>query len=167
MYQIRPANIEDISQICKVCKESWLNTYPNPEFGINMTDILDKDFDSSERKESWKERISKQDAHVWIAEANEDVVGFCEVKLSNDKSILQAIYIHPKYQGLGIGTNFLLTAFDWLPQEKPIELQVATYNAQAISFYKKHGFKKIAEKCEPYLLPNGKKIPLLKMTRSI
>jgi len=163
--QIRLAELTDIPDLCYVHKMTWLHTYPNDGCGIYESDILEKDFSSNKRVEAWTKRICDQSGRIWVAEDEGRVVAFCEVKFQPINNLLEAIYILPKFQKQGIGKLMCEEAICWLGGEKPIELQVAKYNNGAINFYKKLGFKEQVYEIKPYLLPNGKNIPLIAMIR--
>lgn len=162
---IRLAEISDIPDLCDVHKQTWLFTYPNSACNISESDILEKDFSSSERIEAWTKRIRDQLGRIWVAEICGRVVAFCEVKVRQSNNLLEAIYVLPEFQNQGIGKLLCERAISWLGTEKPIELQVAEYNTSAINFYKKLGFEKQTYEIKPYLLPNRKKIPLIAMIR--
>lgn len=164
--KIREAVEADIAQLCHVHRETWLDTYPNDQHGIMLDDILDKDYFSAERSASWKERMQEKDKKLLVALVDDKIVGFCETKREAPNNILEAIYVLPASQGLGIGKKLVSKSLAWLANDNPLELQVASYNASSIGFYERLGFVATSEKIKPYILPNGKKIPLIKMLRS-
>lgn len=72
------------------------------------------------------------DKEVWVAEGDE-VVGF----LTLDEAFLEALYVGPEHQGLGIGTSLL----DLAKARRPdgFALWVFASNAAARGFYHRHG----------------------------
>ena len=165
-FTIRKASPQDIAALIQVHKLTWLATYPSVEFGITEKDIAEKDFDNPERATKWAERLKRSDLVIFVAEINTNVVGFAEIQLGEEKNHLETIYILPNYQGCGLGKALLRQIIAVADKDKSITLQVATYNQKAISFYQKNGFVKSGQDIPPYILPNGKKIPLLEMVKS-
>jgi chorismate mutase/ribosomal protein S18 acetylase RimI-like enzyme len=72
------------------------------------------------------------DKEVWLAEADE-LVGFATL----DEAFLDALYVGPEHQGLGIGTALL----DLVKARRPdgFSLWVFASNAPARGFYHRHG----------------------------
>lgn len=72
------------------------------------------------------------DKEVWVAEADE-IVGFATL----DEAFLDALYVGPDHQGLGIGTTLL----DLAKARRPdgFALWVFAGNAPARGFYHRHG----------------------------
>jgi chorismate mutase/GNAT superfamily N-acetyltransferase len=72
------------------------------------------------------------DKEVWVAEGDE-IVGF----LTLDDAFLDALYVGPGYQGLGVGTSLLDLAKARRPEG--FALWVFASNAPARGFYHRHG----------------------------
>jgi chorismate mutase/ribosomal protein S18 acetylase RimI-like enzyme len=72
------------------------------------------------------------DKEVWVAEGDE-IVGF----LTLDDAFLDALYVGPEHQGLGIGTSLLELAKARRPDG--FALWVFASNAPARGFYHRHG----------------------------
>ena len=131
--KIRRAIPEDASQIQKLMKKVWLDTYPNEEFGITKASIdkFVKDWDSQEQVRIMSKNIgSKRPStdHLVAVADNKIVANMLVVNNG-----LRQLYIDPKYQYRGIGSEMLGKA-------KIDSLEVVKYNLQAVNFYKKHGF---------------------------
>ena len=81
---------------------------------------------------------------IWVADINDDSVGF--VTAMPEKGMLHVVWldIHPDYQRHGIGTTLLDVVI--LAGKNhgigPIIVEVWDGNKQAVDFYIKHGFKK-------------------------
>ncbi|MSU75099.1 MAG: N-acetyltransferase, partial [Candidatus Magasanikbacteria bacterium] len=135
-----------------------------------VRDIKVINFVSAERHKRWEGTLQKKKIiKVWVAKnkANK-VVGFCVARKAKLCNILGAIYVLPRYQGKGIGQKLAGVAFEWLGK-KDIVVDVVKYNATAIVFYKKLGFKKIGAtpKKDLYKLPSGKMLPEVRMVRKV
>jgi len=143
--QIQDATPNDADGIRQVQQYTWLATYPNAELGITREDIEAVFQTNSEeaikRRQVRQQRINTDPlVHFWIARKAQRVVGFCIARKEATKGRIQAIYVLPECQGTGIGRQLLQTAFDWLGNPQEIVLNVASYNHQAISFYRRFGF---------------------------
>ena len=169
IIEIFEATPEDAAGIIAVQKETWLDTYPNEEYGITKEDILSRDWDSPNRIVRWQKMIAEHGdmGRMWIAKEGERVIGFCSATKDNDQNRIRAIYVLPEYQKEGVGRKLIDKAFDWLGDNKDSFVAVAKYNANAIHFYKRMGFEGEAEvpPSPAGQLPTGKTIPEVEMIR--
>lgn len=79
---------------------------------------------------------------------------------------LQAIYVLPERQGMGIGKLLWKRAVEFFDGKLPVVLQVANYNESAISFYQRLGFSMHTGRFhtkDSHALKNGKEIPVMTM----
>lgn len=155
----------DETELIILFKETWLATYPNEKYNITKEDILMKDWDSEERLLKWKNIISengKNGIYNFAAKKADKLVGFCQVVKGKDYNELKIIYVLPDYQGRGIGKMLLSKALTLLDLDKDTIVEVVEYNKSAIGFYKKLGFVEF-EKGNGHEVPNGKKMPTIKM----
>ena len=78
----------------------------------------------------------------WVVEIGQKsksrMIAYASANLSNN--VLTTIYVHPDYQGQGVGQALFETICAFLDKTKPIGLRVVSYNENAIHFYKKRGF---------------------------
>ena len=148
-----------------VAKKTWLATYPNKEYGISRKDILLKDFDSKEKIDSWGKIIKnsgKKSKYICVAKHNGKVIGFCFVSKKNNFNELNALYILPEYQKMGIGRKLVNKSVDWLGRGKNITVKAASYNKNAIDFYERYGFIKTGAMSKNRLV-NKKIIPEIQL----
>jgi ribosomal protein S18 acetylase RimI-like enzyme len=170
--QIHDATPNDADGVRHVQQSTWLATYPNAELGITKEDIEARFHASSEeaikRRQTQHQRINSDPlVHLWVAKEAERIVGFCLAKKEGPQNRIQAIYVLPEYQGTGIGKRLLQTASDWLGSQQEIVLNVASYNHQAITFYKKFGFVPSGRLAHSGItkLPSGVVIPEIEMIK--
>ena len=170
MIIIKKPTKEDAHGVQEVFYKTWLATYPNKDAGILKEDI--EEFYKSRNSE---ESIKKREEFFMNIPANElfliakdetKVVGVFVVVKKEEFNQLQAIYVLPEYQRKGIGMMFWKKAKEFFDKSKDIIVQVAIYNKQAISFYKKLGFidtgKRFSD--EKYKMPiSGAVIPEIEM----
>jgi ribosomal protein S18 acetylase RimI-like enzyme len=169
MIIIGKPNIDDIEEIQEVFYKTWLATYPNDEIGITSDDI----------EEKFKDRLTEQSIQkrsddifdnsekklYLVAKDGLTVVGVCKAIKDENGGQLQAIYVLPDYQEKGIGRMLWAGVERFFDDNKDIVVQVATYNAQAINFYKKLGFVDTGKRfVDKHKMPvSGKFIPEMEL----
>jgi ribosomal protein S18 acetylase RimI-like enzyme len=141
---------EDAEAVSELLHVTWMATYPNAEAGITEEDIrLRTEGEKGERIpqniQNWRENIESNDGSraVFVARQDSQVVGMSAsgISASNGKRRLYALYVLPETQGKGVGSKLMEKALDWLGEEQDIYLAVASYNQNAIGFYKRFGFE--------------------------
>ena len=170
--EVLDATPNDVDQIKVVQSITWLATYPNVEAGITQEDI-ESQLNSPQRNENyqrWKKTINKDDnSHFFVAKEADKVVGYCSpyIDEKNNANRLGAIYVLPEYQGKGVGGKLMDTAIAWYGLGKDITVHVASYNQNAIDFYKRYGFVETGRKVTDDVakLPSGAEIPEIEMVR--
>jgi ribosomal protein S18 acetylase RimI-like enzyme len=140
--EITKATVNDTAAIAKVQHDTWIATYPNEEQGVTENYIRQRVSNSQtpERKDFWKESLSRKDTGIWVAKFKGKVIGFCVMKKTSTYNSLEAIYVLPENQGGGFGPELIEAALSWGDKDKDTRVEVASYNEQAINFYKKYGF---------------------------
>lgn len=134
---------EDVKKIREIQKEVWLATYPNEEHGIT-TGAIEQQFADKEKTSTWirqvKQALVSGESSGWTAKVDNKIVGYCFLRKMEDKNRIMAIYVLPQYQKQGIGKALMEKMFEWIDNTKPTALEVASYNVNAIAFYKSFGF---------------------------
>ncbi|KRW59571.1 GNAT family N-acetyltransferase [Pseudomonas sp. TTU2014-080ASC] len=82
-------------------------------------------------------------SHTRVAKCGGQTVGF----VSLVGNTLASIFIHPDYQGMGIGKRLLQSACN---ERSELQLNVYCQNTNAIAFYRWHGFIDVAEGVDEY-----------------
>jgi ribosomal protein S18 acetylase RimI-like enzyme len=117
--KILDQKVEDVLEVTRLIRETWLDTYPNKEFGITKEEILDK-YDES--KPDFAQRLERRrnylnnnddDHHSWVAKIGQKIVGFCDAKRGEENRI-QAIYVLPDYQRKKVGGKLMQNTLDWI-----------------------------------------------------
>lgn len=164
---IEAAKPEDAAGIMRVRKETWLATYPNKEAGVTVEDIQQDALDSEEEIAKCRNVIENPNATVrnWVAkEADGTVVGYGRGKRGKEQNEIYGLYVLPTHQGRGLGRELMQRVIDWLGDDKPITLFVATYST-AVDLYMKFGFEIIGEPVPGPSFASGRSIPSFKMVR--
>src|SRR5699024_10955033 len=104
-FIIRKMKKEDTKQVQDVAKKCWEATYDQ---------IIPRNIQESFLKAAYSDEMverRRQESFIFVAEMENDVVGFANFTPVNDEgqSKLGAIYIHPNSQNKGIGTALLQT----------------------------------------------------------
>ncbi len=167
--QITKTMPEDARGAVNVLYKTWLDTYPNEEFGITVEDIKEsyKNSLTEEGINKQKERISSTPENQFriSAKYNDEVVGIARATVEKDYNQLNMLYILPEFQGRGIGQKIWNELEKNLDPKKKTIVQMAVYNKKAISFYKKLGFIDIGKKVENggFSIKSGIVIPEIEM----
>jgi ribosomal protein S18 acetylase RimI-like enzyme len=163
--EISIAKPEDNRGIQEVFYKTWLDTYPNEEVGITVEDIeyKYKDRFTEEGLQKSLERMmnAPKDHFVFVAKDTDVVVGVCRAEATENGNRLLALYVLPEYQGKGIGKKLWAEAQKRFNSAKDTLVNVATYNANAIEFYKKLGFEDTGRRFieENFKMKSGNTIP--------
>ncbi|MFC0559200.1 GNAT family N-acetyltransferase [Halalkalibacter alkalisediminis] len=136
---IRKATLEDISDVQKIAKETWNHTYE----GLIPREIQDKFIESAYSDESMKRRVHH--SLLLVATANNTVIGFANFFSRESEAILGAIYIYPKEQGKGIGSELLVAGIKELQSVSKIYVEVENGNETGEAFYQAKGFSLLEE----------------------
>lgn len=152
-FNNKPVSIEraipqDAEAVSELLRRTWMATYPNAEAGITEEDIrLRTEGENGERIsqniKDWRKRIETSDGSVAVFVAKEDdrVVGMTAPGIIDGRRRIGAIYVLPENQGKGVGSLLMQKSLNWHGTEEDIYLLVASYNQNAIEFYKRFGFK--------------------------
>ena len=88
-------------------------------------------------KKFYRNRVF-QDCEVWVAEDDQELVGFCAFK----DGWVDHLYLLPAYVGGSLGETLLNKAKN---NHGFLQLWVFQRNFRAISFYERNGFQKVKE----------------------
>ncbi|HSX31702.1 MAG TPA: GNAT family N-acetyltransferase [Candidatus Saccharimonadales bacterium] len=144
---VERATPDDAEAISELLRVTWQATYPNDKAGISREDIrLRTEGNNGERIPqniaNWRKRIETDDGTVAVFVARESgkVVGMAAPGIIEGRRRIGAMYVLPDVQGKGIGSQLMEKALAWHGREEDIYLLVASYNDNAIKFYRRFGF---------------------------
>lgn len=168
-YKIRRITPDDYLGLHNVYFLTWLDTYPNKKFNITVEDIKYK-YEQRLLPKTIEERkkkiLEKRENEInLLVEYKGEIIALCNGVKNVDYNELQAIYVLPKYQRLGLGHVLWEEAKKFFDSKKNIVVHVASYNKKAINFYEKIGFIKTGKifSDEKHKMRNGAIIPEAEM----
>lgn len=169
-HDLQTATPNDIDGIVEVERQSWVTTYPNEEEGIAKLDLENRFRDLSGRTRAIQEDMAAGNHRYTIVKAESKIIGYSHVMRGQHSHDVVEMYVLPDYQNQHIGRRLLEEALRWLGSEKPVQLEVVTYNTRARAFYRKFGFveermRHQSESEEWNTLPSGKRMPVVFMVR--
>ena len=140
---IRIAELDDAQTIALIHIRSWQKMYK--EF---IPESILKDLSLDKCTQQWNELL-KQEGKVLLIEVDNQAVGFASICMFRDTNVdrsrgeISAIYLHPDYWRMGLGTKLCLAALAELENEgyKSVFLWVLVANDQARGFYEALGFE--------------------------
>jgi ribosomal protein S18 acetylase RimI-like enzyme len=132
---------KDISLVQKVARTSWYTTYE----GIIPREVQESFLNIAYNDEMLKKRLKQ--SSMFVAEIDGKLVGFANFSPVNQEGMTEliAIYLHPDYQGKGIGTALLEEGIQRLRGVQEIHINVEKNNSIGMNFYKAKGFAVASE----------------------
>ncbi len=153
--EVEVAKPEDAAEVFDVQRRTWLDTYPNEKAGVTYEDLKTRlEGENGElipqKVERWKQGIEStgEERATFIVRDGGKIVGFVAPGIMDGQRRIGAIYVLPEAQGKGIGGDLLQKSLEWHGRDEDIFLRVASYNQNAIDFYKRHGFEQTDTKVE-------------------
>ena len=146
-FDIRPATIDDVQSIRGMQAESWRVTYPSDEHGVSQewVDAKTSQWMTPDKLELSKQHLGSVFADPTqfyrVAYQGDRVVGLIHVSTKEDQTKhLEGLYTDASVHGTGLAQQLMMLADEWVGDMR-VTLEVASYNARAIRFYEKHGFR--------------------------
>lgn len=143
--EIRTATIDDVVAIRTMHAQSWRATYPDTTAGVSRRKI-------NRITSKWLTPTALAESKVYLGRVFDDpdqfyrvalldgaVVGFIHCITQGGVPHLAGLYTAQEVHGSGLADQLMATAQEYLAAA-PADLEVASYNARAIAFYRRHGF---------------------------
>ncbi|MDQ1407809.1 MAG: [ribosomal protein S18]-alanine N-acetyltransferase [Acidobacteriaceae bacterium] len=144
-FTVRPYQPADGEAISEICRQS-----PQP---------------AQWSKEAYDQAHSSGQI-LRTAELNSQVCGFLVARIIGDEAEILNMAVDQMHRRHGIGSALLTAAISAAQAQNAqnIYLEVRESNAVAISFYRRHGFEKTAERREYYRSPTENAAVMKKLT---
>ncbi|MBI4225778.1 GNAT family N-acetyltransferase [Candidatus Roizmanbacteria bacterium] len=144
MFTISKIDLDEIKAAKDVLSLTWKNTY-----GKYFSAKAIKKITSRWHAEKLLLKQAK-DSDVYFAAAKDKkdvIVGIITVrKVDADTLFMHRIYVNPKFQGMGVGSQLLDSSLKYFSEARKLKLECEKKNNKACAFYLKKGFKIIGEK---------------------
>ena len=145
-FTIRKATTKDLDDILRLNFSLFKKEYKDFDKSLNMKWTYSKD-----GKTYFKNRITKKDGFLEIAEHKGRVVGYlaggfskgAEYRIKAKHAEAENMLIDKRYRGSGLGAKLMKDFIKWCKQNKVnyISVEASAGNKQAIQFYRYFGFK--------------------------
>lgn len=143
---IRKASFKDISDLQKISKRTFLETYTSGNTEEDMLKYLEEEFTT----EKLKLELNNNESEFYFAILSNNIIGYLKINFGEsqtdlkDKNALeiQRIYVLKELQGKKIGKALYQKAVEVAKQKELDYLWLGVWedNPKAIQFYQKIGF---------------------------
>lgn len=140
-YVIRKACLEDSYYLSILKKQLWESTYR----GI-YSDYRIDNYNYLEEENKFGKIIRNKNINLFVVVINNKIVGYmaCGESINSFldyKQELSLLYLHPDYQGLGIGRKLFELGYNTIKDNGYNKFFIGCnkYNLKAIAFYQKMG----------------------------
>ncbi|MCW3105149.1 MAG: N-acetyltransferase [Bacteroidetes bacterium] len=144
--EIKRATLKDISQLQKIGRQTFSETFSAGNTEENMRKYLEEGF--SEAKLTAE--LMNEDSELYFAMLEHEAIGYLKLnsgrsqtELKDDRALeIERIYVLKEFQGKKVGQMLYEKAISVARQKNAdyVWLGVWEENPKAISFYKKNGF---------------------------
>jgi len=144
--EINKVTINDVSQLQKIARQTFFETFSDLNTEENMTKYLHENLSI----ENLRLELKNENSEQFFAVLEGKVIGYLKLnfgqsqtELKDDKALeIERIYVLKVFHGKSIGQQLYQKAIDVAVQKNAeyVWLGVWEENPRAISFYKKNGF---------------------------
>jgi ribosomal protein S18 acetylase RimI-like enzyme len=140
---VRTASERDLAAVRALLVETWHATYDAIYGAGRVTEITD-DWHSIA---SLKARLARPNSEFLVADDGKTIGGMAYAAATTDAKLvmLHQLYVHPAFQGKGVGRTLLHEIEDSFPDARTLRLEVEAENASALAFYRANGFAQAGE----------------------
>lgn len=144
--KIRRINTNDITELQKIGKQTFFETFASQNSEENMVEYLENGFSI----EKIKVELEDKNAEFYFAEFNQEAIGYLKLNFGQSQTEIkdenaleiERIYVLKEFHGKKVGQILFEKALE-LAKTKKVDymwLGVWEENQRAIRFYKKNGF---------------------------
>ncbi|MHA6644661.1 GNAT family N-acetyltransferase [Mesorhizobium sp. A623] len=135
---VRTAGERDLDVVRDLLTLTWHATYDGI-YGVEKVNDITGEWHSTA---SLKARLTRPNSEFLVADDGKRLGGMAFAAATDDPVIvmLHQLYVHPDFQGRGIGRALLDEVEESFPEAKVLRLEVEEANGAAIAFYRANGF---------------------------
>lgn len=150
--QVRPPEPSDADEVCTAWARGWRAGHGSVVSAETLSAVPTDP--GQDQVDDWRERLEKWRDRTLVADTDEGVVGYIQVRIEEAKPFvgeneagLKELYVHPDAWGDGVGTALLTAAIDRLPEAiETVRLEMLAGNDRAAAFYESRGFERTGER---------------------
>ena len=145
MITIRPVHIGEITAVKELLTHTWKDTYScfMPEA------IIQQVTETWHSPQNLQRQAEDPNTFFGVAENEEKrIVGLVTARQEGTAVQLFRLYVHPKEQGKGIGSQLLDAVGGRFPEAEKIMVEVEEKNTDSVGFYRAKGFVEVGKKDE-------------------
>lgn len=136
---LRTASEDDLETVRDLLVAAWHDTYDSI-YGVDRVNAILADWHSVK---ALRQRLNKPRSEFFLADDGADVGGMAYVSMPSDtEAQLHQLYVHPEFQGRGVGQMLIVEAEVAFPMAQRMKLEVEEANTRAISFYERNGYRR-------------------------
>jgi ribosomal protein S18 acetylase RimI-like enzyme len=149
--QIRRAGPDEAEALSAICRATFTETFGHLYPPADLKAFLDGAY----APERLGEELADPDTAVWLAEQDDEVVGYVQAGLCSlphpgvgkDSGELKRLYLLARAQNGGLGGRLFDAALGWLEARRLKEVWIGVWseNHGAQRFYGRRGFEKVGE----------------------
>lgn len=150
--EIRRPEPSDAAAVCEAWTQAWRAGHGDV-VSADALAAVPADIDGADL-DRWRERLSEWRDRMLVADTDDGVVGYIQVRrdatkpfVGDDEAGLKELYVHPDSWGDGVGTALLEAALERLPADvSAVRLEMLAGNERAAAFYVARGFERTGER---------------------
>jgi ribosomal protein S18 acetylase RimI-like enzyme len=137
---IRESNISDLVLYTAMMQATYTYAYVDESIGLTTECFSIDVFNSLDTQDYLKSKlVNNNEQKTWIACDEGVIIGAVTIKNSGVDQEMSGFYVHPKYQGKGIGKLLWSKVLEFT-KGKDIVLDIYSHNITTIQLYKHWGF---------------------------
>ena len=144
--KIRKVTLNDIDELKKIGKQTFVETFSSENSKENMTEYLENGFST----EKLKTELTDKDSEFYFAEFDNQAIGYLKINIGQSQTEIkeanaleiERIYVLKAFHGKKVGQILYDKAIE-IAKDKNVDyvwLGVWEQNPRAIRFYEKNGF---------------------------
>ena len=138
---IKLASLKDLKKYTDLLQQTYQSAYTNEKLGLTA-DCFSKEIFATDNTQDYLKShlINNHSQKTWLAFKDHVLVVSITCILENDdEAELTGFYVHPDYQGQGVGKKLYRQALEF-SGNKDFVLDIYTHNTKTVKMYEKWGW---------------------------